>query len=314
MQKGIDLSVYQSNVDYTKLKNQGIEFAIIRCGYGKNSNQKDKMFEKHYNGLKSCNIKIGAYLYSYAKTVESGIQEAKNCLKFIEGKTFDLPIFYDLEDSITRQYLRKPEITECAIKFCEEIEKAGYKVGVYASLDWFKNCIDANKLIEKNYKIWLAQWSIQVTKEFKVDYWQYTSKGKIDGIVGKVDMNYFLNEEKENVNNVNNSVDNSKENEIIYVVKKGDNLTKIAKEFNTTINELVKLNNIKNPNFIYVGQKIKINKTNYTNDNKIYYTVKLGDNLSIIAKKFNTTVSELVRLNNIQNPNLIYANQKLRVK
>ena len=313
MQKGIYLSVYQTNVDYMKLKEQGIEFAIIRCGYGKNSNQKDKMFEKHYTGLKYAGIKIGAYLYSYAKTVESGIQEAKNCLKFIEGKTFDLPIFYDLEDSITRQYLRNPEITECAIKFCEEIEKAGYKAGVYASLDWFKNCIDVNKLIEKNYKIWLAQWSIQVTKEFKVDFWQYTSKGKIDGIVGNVDMNYFLNEEKENVNNVNNSGDNSKENEIIYTVKKGDNLTKIAKEFNTTVNEIVKLNNIQNPNFIYEGQKIKINKTNYTKETQSYYTVKLGDNLTKIANKFNTTVSELVRLNNIQNPNLIYANQKLRI-
>ena len=92
MKKGIDISTWQENVDYNKLKEQGIEFAIIRTGYGKNKSQKDKMFEKHYEGLKNANIKIGAYHYSYITSIEGAIQEAKNCLEFIKGKTFDLPI------------------------------------------------------------------------------------------------------------------------------------------------------------------------------------------------------------------------------
>ena len=179
--KGIDISVWQDNVNYSELKTQGIEFAIIRCGYGKNENQKDKKFEEHYSGLKYAGIKIGTYLYSYANTLEGAKAEAKNCLSFIKGKTFDLPIFYDLEDANTTGKASKQTITEMAKIFCEEIIKAGYQAGVYANLHWFKNKIHV-KEIEK-YNIWLAQWETEKhSANFKVDIWQYTSKGKIKGI------------------------------------------------------------------------------------------------------------------------------------
>ena len=147
--KGIDISVWQKDVDYSKLKSQGIEFAIIRCGYGKNASQKDNMFEKHFEGLKKAGIKMGVYLYSYVTSIENAKLEAKNCLNFIKGKKFDLPVFYDLEDKLTK-VLGKNIITNCALTFCEEIEKAGYKAGVYANLDWFTNYIDVWKLKKKN--------------------------------------------------------------------------------------------------------------------------------------------------------------------
>src|SRR5690606_36010449 len=102
-----------------------------------------------------------------------------------------------------------------------------------------------------------------------------------------------------------------------YVVKKGDTLSHIAKRFGTTVNELVRLNNIKNPNLIYVGQKLKIKGTASSENNSKaqYYTVKKGDTLSHIAVRYKTTVTNLVKLNpSIKNPNLIYPGQKIRVK
>lgn len=190
---GVDLSTYQRNVNYLSLKASNIDFAIIRAGFGKNESQKDNLFEEHYAGLKYVGIPIGVYHYSYTTSIENSIEEAKNCLKFIGDKKVDLPVFYDLEESRTRD-LGKYVVTECAIAFCEEIEKAGFKAGVYANLNWFNNYIDVNKLIEKGYKIWLAQWSSKPSAKFKIDYWQYTSKGNIHGIQGNVDMNVCYND------------------------------------------------------------------------------------------------------------------------
>lgn len=195
MLKGIDLSTYQKNVDYSKLKKQGIDFAIIRCGYGKDFNQKDNMFEEHYKGLQEAGIKVGVYHYSYCTSLENSTKEAKYCLELIKGKEFDLPVFYDLEDRLTK-VLGKNTITKIALNFCRIIEEAGYKAGVYANLDWFTNYIDKYALIDEGYKIWLAQWQVsKPTANFPYQFWQYTNSLKIDGIKGKVDGNYC--EEKE---------------------------------------------------------------------------------------------------------------------
>lgn len=183
--KGIDISKWQKEVDYSKLKEQGIEFVIIRCGYGKESSQKDSMFEQHYQGLKNAGIKVGCYLYSYVTSLENSYKEAKNCLEFIKGKTFDLPVFYDLEDAKTSP-MGKENITQCALNFCKTIEEAGYKAGVYANLNWFKNYINVKELINSGYAIWLAQWNnngeVRHTADFKVDFLQYSDDGKIIGI------------------------------------------------------------------------------------------------------------------------------------
>ena len=255
MIRGIDISKYQTNVDYSKLKAQGIEFAIIRCGYGKNEHQKDELFETHYKGLKEAGIKVGAYLYSYCNEVGNAILEAENCLKFIQGKSFELPIFYDLEDKKVAP-LGKENITQIAKIFCNRIQEAGFTAGIYANLNWFKNYLNINELT--GFNIWLAEWDKKShTANFKVDFWQYTSKGKIDGISGNVDMNYDLRENKdnstENVENVENSVDNSTNSAGTYVVQAGDNLSKIAKKYKMNWITLYENNKDKigsNPNLI----------------------------------------------------------------
>lgn len=259
--KGIDLSTWQRNVDYKKLKEQGIEFAIIRCGYGKELNQKDNMFERHYKGLKENGIKVGAYHYSYANTIERAKQESIACLEFIKDKEFEFPIFFDIEDS-SLENLDKNLLTKICETFCNYLESKNYFVGVYANLNWFKNKLDVNRLASL-YQIWLAQWGGSYTKDFRVDIWQKTSEGEILGIYGDVDINecftdYSIIKEKGFNGFTKNS--NIKEKEIIYTVKKGDTLTFIAKKYNTTIEKLCKDNYIENPNLIYVNQKIKIKR------------------------------------------------------
>lgn len=294
--KGIDLSVYQKNVNYSKLKDQGIEFAIIRCGYGRELSQKDKMFETHYHGLKQAGIKVGAYLYSYCTSLENAKLEAENCLQFIKEKSFELPIFYDLEEQRTCN-LGKTTVTEIAKRFCEIIENAGYKAGIYANLYWFKNYIDVNSLL--NYKIWLAQWAEKPTADFRIDYWQYTSSGQVQGISGNVDMNICYD-------NLSTETTNKKTNEeIAEEVIQGKwsvqpERQKLLEQAGYNYKEIQSIVNAKM-------------KANSTNNNKITYIVKKGDNLTKIASRYGTTVSNLVKLNNIQNPNKIYVGQTIKI-
>lgn len=128
--KGIDISTWQKRLNYSNLKARGIDFAIIRCGYGRESSQKDNMFEEHYASCKNVGMKVGTYLYSYSTSIENSEKEANNCLRFINGKTFDLPVYYDLEESSIAQY-GKNYVTEMAIRFCETIKKARIKATGY---------------------------------------------------------------------------------------------------------------------------------------------------------------------------------------
>ena len=186
---GIDISEWQENINYSKLKEQGIEFAIIRLGYGKQINQKDSMFETHFEGLKNAGIKVGAYLYSYAYVKEGAKLEVENTLKIIKGKQFDLPIFYDMEES-KQALLGKEVLTEMANEWCRILKNAGYKAGVYANLNWFKNYLNPYEIKAEGNYIWLALWNNDENPnvQFPVDFWQYSSKGKLDGIEGRVDL------------------------------------------------------------------------------------------------------------------------------
>lgn len=218
---GIDLSTYQRNVNYLSLKASGIDFAIIRSGFGKNSSQKDNLFEEHYAGLHYVGIPIGIYHYSYLTSEENAVLEARNCLEFIKNKDIELPVFLDVEEGRSAR-LGKEKLTNAIILFCEEIEKHGLKAGVYASLNYFNNYIDVQKIIDKGYKIWLAQYYKEPTASFKIDFWQWTSKGNVHGIEGNVDLDICYSDEF-NSQPVENPVENSKE------------LYKIGKTYVTTV-------------------------------------------------------------------------------
>ncbi len=186
----IDVSAFQSNIDFNKVKKDGIKAVIIRAGYGREASQKDSEFETHYKNAKVAGLKIGAYWYSYADSVEDAEREAKACLECIKGKSFDMPVYYDLEDN-SQTNMGKATLTAIAKKFCETIKSAGYRAGVYANLNWFNNYLDYSEL-KKLYSIWLAQYN--VTNQLECDIWQNSSTGNISGVNGDVDTDIIFNE------------------------------------------------------------------------------------------------------------------------
>ena len=186
----VDISEFQQNIDFNKMKNDGIKAVIIRAGYGREASQKDNMFESHFRNAKNANLKIGVYWYSYADSVSDAEKEAKACLECIKNKSMDMPIYYDLEDS-SQIKLGKTKLTEIAEKFCETIKRSNYKAGVYANLNWFNNYLDYDKLKSK-YSIWLAQYNS--VNELSCDIWQNSSTGKINGYGENIDTNIIFNE------------------------------------------------------------------------------------------------------------------------
>lgn len=193
MKKGIDVSVHQGKIDWKKVKASGIDFAIIRAGYGREISQKDKRFEENYAGAKAAGIKIGAYWYSYADTVSRGEQEAKTFLEVIKGKKFDLPVFFDQEYEKNILALSNNARTNIVLAFIKIVQAAGYDCGLYSSTDFIENKLVTSKV--SHLKIWLAEYGSKLHYNGKVWAWQYSSKGRVNGISGHVDMNigYFEN-------------------------------------------------------------------------------------------------------------------------
>ncbi|RGH56014.1 hypothetical protein DW843_09965 [Ruminococcus sp. AM36-18] len=185
----IDVSYCQTGVDYNKVKNSGIDAVIIRAGFGKETYQKDSEFETHYRNAKKAGLAVGVYWYSYAYSVAEAKQEAKVCLACIRGKTLELPVYYDLEES-GQTRLGMSALTNIAIAFCDAIKSGGYRAGVYSNLNWLNNHLDYERLRSK-YSIWLAQWSSNPSKS--CDIWQNADNGRINGINGNVDTDVIIN-------------------------------------------------------------------------------------------------------------------------
>lgn len=191
--KGIDVSEFQTNVNWNKVKQDGIKFAIIRCGYGMDyTSQDDAEFERNIKECERLNIPFGIYLMSYANTVEKARSEAQHILRLAKGHNASLGLWYDVEDNTTSGSVNKETLTNIINTFCNTIKNAGYKVGVYASLNWLDNKIE--KQIKENYPIWVAQYNDKCQYDDKYILWQYTSSGKVNGIAGNVDMNYLYDE------------------------------------------------------------------------------------------------------------------------
>ena len=190
---GVDVSRHNGKIDWQTLKNKGIEFAIIRIGYGQNSNQKDDYFEYNYSECKKYGIKVGVYLYSYAMNVEDSEKEALNCLKWLNNKKLDLPIYYDIEnetDGYPQHTIDKGTLTEMALTFLKKISSSGYKAGLYSSKYWLESKFDMSR-IENNYSVWVAQYTslMQTSYKGKYDIWQWLD-GKNDEMMGGLDRNW----------------------------------------------------------------------------------------------------------------------------
>ena len=193
MLKGIDVSTYQGNVDWAKVK-PNIDFAIIRCGFGSDyKTQDDNQFERNVTECEKLNIPFGVYLYSYATTEAMVDSEVAHALRLI-GKHKPFCVYIDMEDKSIAG-LGKASLTAAAKRFCEAVKAKGFKVGVYANQNWFRNYLDVKALSEAGYSIWCAKYADEEPIiSAKFDVWQYTSSGSVDGISGRVDMNKMYND------------------------------------------------------------------------------------------------------------------------
>lgn len=183
---GIDVSYANGKIDWSKLKGK-IDFAILRCGFGGDyPSQDDVQFFNNVKGCEANGIPYGVYLYSYATDINKARSEAEHAIRLINGLSFDLPVFLDLEEERIK-VLGKTRILEIAKQFCYFIEKAGYTYGTYANKNWFDNYL-TDKWYDSKIK-WLAQYNTTVTYTGTYDIWQYTSSATIEGLSGKFDFN-----------------------------------------------------------------------------------------------------------------------------
>ena len=187
--KGIDVSYHNGTIDWKRVKQSEVEYAIIRCGYGTNDkSQDDKKWEENVKGCTDNNIPYGVYLYSYADTVEKASSEADHAIRLLQGKKFKYPVYYDLEEDAIRKRLSKTEIANIAKTFCNKLSAKGYTVGIYANKDWFTNYLTDSCF--NNWTKWVAQYNTVCNYQGKYDMWQCSSTGSVPGISGNVDLNY----------------------------------------------------------------------------------------------------------------------------
>lgn len=258
MKKGIDVSKWQGSIDWQKVKNAGIEFAVLREGYGKkNPAQIDSKFKEYYNGATGVGIPVGVYHYSYAANVQDAKEEAEFCLENIKGLNIEYPVCFDIEDK-EQLKLSTRQRTDIVAAFCETIEKAGFYAMVYCNMNWWVNYLYKDELA-KRFDLWLAQWGVQAPS-VDCGLWQYTDRGKVDGISGNVDLDYAYNDYREIIKNKNLNKAGASQKYEDYIIGKNDTLWSIAQK--TLGNgarwpEIQKLNNIKGTT-IYAGQTLKI--------------------------------------------------------
>jgi GH25 family lysozyme M1 (1,4-beta-N-acetylmuramidase) len=193
--KGIDVSKWQGDIDWEKAKADGVEFVMIRAGYGQNNI--DEKFKRNADECTRLGIPFGIYWFSYAYTVDMAVREAQYAVEAVKPYKLAYPIAFDFEyDSV--DYATKKGVTisktlasAMTRAFCEQVEAAGYIPMVYANLDYLSRYFDAN--IPNEYDVWLAQWpktaNLDNPPAQATCIWQYTSSGTVDGISGRVDMN-----------------------------------------------------------------------------------------------------------------------------
>lgn len=185
--KGIDVSKWNGDIDFGKVKKSGIDFVIIRAGYGKSASQKDVYFERNYKAAKAAGLNVGTYWYSYADSIAAAKQEASVFLSVIKGKQFEYPVFLDLEEQ--KQFARgKAFCSDLVDAFCGAVEKAGYFAGLYISRSPLQNYINAD--VANRYALWIAEYASKCKYGGTYGMWQYSSTGKVSGINGNCDMNY----------------------------------------------------------------------------------------------------------------------------
>lgn len=197
VKKGIDVSYAQKKIDWEKVKADGIDFAIIQCGYGNDlSYQDDEYWAYNVSECERLGIPYGVYLYSYAINVKEAKSEAEHVLRLLSGHSPSYPVYLDMEDDSTKDL--KAELKgQIAQTFCDTVSAQGYQVGIYANLNWWSTQLTSPVFENDTWSRWVAQYNTTCDYADPYDMWQATSKGEVDGIEGSVDVNFWMNANKD---------------------------------------------------------------------------------------------------------------------
>lgn len=307
----IDISHHQdpSKITYEILCKQ-LDMAIIRVQYG--SRTIDRHYKTHIAEMKKHGVPYGVYAWVRGVSENDMQVEAQD---FYDRSKDQNPAFYVLDVEEKSMENMRAGINA----YIDELRKhTDKKIGVYIGHHLYKSF---NLDLSKADFVWIPHYGVNNGKvnskpDFPCDLHQYTSTGRLDGYAGNLDLNRLMNgrtiefftERKEEPKKVSRSTTNRT---TTYTIKKGDTLSEIATRYNTTVSKLVETNNISNPNLIYPGQELKVNGSAIK---VTTYTIKKGDTLSEIAQKYNTTVSKLVKDNNIKDKNKIYPGNRIKIK
>ena len=193
---GIDVSVYQGEIDWQAVKAAGVEYVFIRVGGRGSQNGTlyvDDNAQNNYEGAKKAGLQVGAYFFSQAISVEEAQEEAEFALAQVKNWNMDLPLAYDWEWSekgSRTDTMKRRLLTDCTEAFCQVIENAGLQPMIYFNVSQGLDMLDLEKL--QKYPFWLAMYDGAMDFPYRVDYWQYSESGTVDGIDAKVDLNIYL--------------------------------------------------------------------------------------------------------------------------
>lgn len=318
MQKfGIDVSSHQGNFNFAQAKTEGVEFVIIRASWGTNRDTKVDQYVKECERL---NIPYGFYCYSYALNDNQAVEEAKFILNIAKQYNPTYPIFFDMEDA--DGYKKKNGVDYYSTKsfcdkFCQEIEKAGYYASIYASKSWLDTYLKGLDRYDK----WVAQWYERCTYTGAYGVWQFTSDKIVAG--QRIDCNYCYKDYPSIIKNngLNGFTATKKESNTNTPVTPKKSVEDVAKEVveGKWGNGEERKTRLRTAGYSYTTVQTRVNELMDGNkkDTSITYTIKLGDNLSKIAKKYNTTWQKIYEDNKSvigSNPNIIKPGKKIIIK
>lgn len=210
--QGIDVSEHNGTVDWQSVKDAGIDFAILRVGFAGDTSggRLDYYFKRNVSECERLGIPYGVYLYSYARNEDDAQAEARLMLSALKGHSPTLPVYYDLEEQKTNAdgspkwtpFNDPSKLASIAKTFCGQIAAAGYKPGIYANVNWFKNYLTDPCFLSSGWSIWTAQYwyggrydeclGLTPDAPAKYDCWQYSSRGSVPGVSSDVDVNYWF--------------------------------------------------------------------------------------------------------------------------
>ena len=324
--RGIDVSEFQGNIDWNLVKNEGVQFVMLRAGYGQGN--VDTEFRRNASECNRLGIPFGVYWFSYAYNEEMARTEAEYCIGTIAEYQVQYPVCYDFEEASV-EYAGNNGVTvtqEMASAFvdtfCRRVEELGYFAMYYSNLDYLDSMFDAS--LRQKYALWYAQYATSPSIS-GLAIWQDSDSGVVNGISGNVDTDIAYYDLAETISKAGlNHLEGGgtppapepapqPEAAITYTIRPGDTLSEIAQRYGTTYQQLAQYNGISNPNLIYAGEQIQIPGSSGGTSAQ-YYTIRYGDTLSQIALRFGTTVTRLQQLNGISDPNQIYAGTRIRIK